>query len=331
MLPRCLVFALGAAGRALVAMIVAFAGAAKAAPPSVVASILPVHALAAAVGEGVIEPVLIVKGGGSPHTYALRPSEARDLQRADVIFWIGPGLESFLIRPLQALPARARRVALAEASGVRLLPYRTGAAWGAHDHDRTRARGRGDDHDHDSDHEHDNAWDLHVWLDPRNAAAMADEIVATLAAVDPANAERYRANGLRLRRRLADLETDIAARLGPVRDRPFVVFHDAYQYFEDRFQVRALGSVTLAPERQPGAQHLAALRREIARSGAVCVFAEPQFKPALLKTVVEGTEARYGVLDPIGADLTPGADAYFALLRGLAGSLADCLAGSPAR
>lgn len=324
-LPRGLVSALATVGRALLAMIMAFAGAAEAAPPSVVASILPVHALAAAVGEGVSEPVLIVKGGGSPHTYALRPSEARSLQQADVVFWIGPGLETFLVRPLQALPARARRVALADASAVRLLPYRTGAGWEAHDHDHADEHGRGDDHDHDG------ARDLHIWLDPQNAAAMADTIVATLAAVDPANAERYRANGLRLRGRLADLETEIAARLGPVRDRPFVVFHDAYQYFEDRFDVRALGSVTLAPERQPGARHLAALRREIARSGAVCVFAEPQFKPALLKTVVEGTEVRFGVLDPIGAGLTPGADAYFHLLRRLAGSLADCLAGSQAQ
>ena len=308
----------------VICLAIAGAGVAVASPPRVAVSIVAVHSLVAAVGEGVLSAELIVKGGGSPHTYALRPSEARLLQETDLVFWIGKDLETFLVKPLRTLPAKARAVALAAAPGVHLLPYRAEDGFADDDHH---------DHDHDHAHHHDAAAgrDMHVWLDPRNARAMADAIVTALAESDPANAERYRANGTRLRDRLDALERAIGADLAAIRDRPFVVFHDAYQYFEHRFGLKALGAVTLSPERQPGAKRLAAIRARIRTSGAVCVFAEPQFPPALVGTVVEGTGARTGVLDPLGAGLAPGADAYAALLNGLARAFADCLGGGAAR
>ena len=313
-------------------VLIAFSAHAAAGPPSVVASIMPVQSLVASVGDGVFSPVLIVEGGGSPHTYALRPSQAQALQTADVVFWIGDRLETFLVRPLRALPAKARVVMLAGAPGVRLLPYRTGGGFEAHgddhEHGHDHDGGHGDDHDADDDHA--GGPDMHIWLDPRNAAAMAETIAATLAEVDPDNAARYRANAVTLRERLGTLEEKIGVELAPVRGRPFLVFHDAYQYFEARFGVRALGSVTLSPDRQPGVQRLAAIKAKITGVGAVCVFTEPQFTPALVATVTEGTKARTGVLDPLGASLTPGPDAYSELLEGLARGLAGCLAGPKA-
>ncbi len=285
--------------------------------PRVVASIPPVHSLIAGVMDGVGEPELLVPATVSSHTYMLRPSEARLLSRAAVVFWIGPVYESFLGKPLASLASRARVVRLMDAPGVVLLPGRGGGAWEK-------------DHVHEHGHAHtaeEVETDGHLFLDPGNAKAIVRAAEGALAALDPANAARYRANADSVLARLDALDAELRARLEPVRDRPFIVFHDAYQYFEKRYGLNAVGSVTLSPERQPGAQRLRLLRRKIAGLKAVCVFAEPQFEPALVDTVVEGSKARTGVLDPLGAAIPPGRDAYFELLRGLARSLADCLAG----
>ncbi len=166
---------------------------------------------------------------------------------------------------------------------------------------------------------------MHIWLDPVNAQAMVERIAAVLSEADAANAARYQVNAAALRARLGVLDSDLRQSLEPVRTRAFVVLHDAYQYFETRYGLNAAGSITISPERQPSAQALVAVRARIADTGAACVFAEPQFEPAIVATVVEGTGARTAVLDPLGADLPPGSDAYFQLLRGLAESLTDCL------
>ena len=323
--------------------------------PSVVATIKPVHSLAAAVMDGVAEPALLVRSGGSPHTYALRPSEARALESADVVIWVGEALESFLERPLETLASDARIVTLSEADGLLLLQTREGGAWDSHDHgehteaehhDEHAEHEHHDDHDehaeaeHHDDHddhaehaEHDHAHegaDMHVWLDPRNAGIMARAIADALISADPANAPAYRANMAQLQANLSDLEQAIGEQLEAAHDRPFVVFHDAYQYFETRFDVRAVGSITVTPDIQPGAARLRELRHAIEEVGARCVFSEPQFEPRLVETVTEGTAAKPGTLDPLGAALPAGPGQYFALMEGMAESLVDCLGGPEA-
>lgn len=294
--------------------------AAGAAELNVVASIKPVHSLVAGVMQGAGEPVLLVQGAGSPHTYSLRPSEARALDQAHVVFWVDESLESFLSKPLAALPAQARVVALSEAAGVHLLATREGGIWARDEHEEHEQEA---EHAEDA-HEH-GRFDLHLWLDPHNAAAIIDVILAALSAADPANAAIYRGNASKLRSRLHELDASLSARLAAVRDRPFVVFHDAYHYVEDRYDLNAVGSIAVDPGRRPGARRLAEIQHRLEELNAACVFAEPQFEPALVDTVIEGTSAEKGVLDPLGATLDAGPDQYFQLMNDLADALIDCL------
>ena len=332
-----------------------------AASPNVVASILPVHSLVAGVMRGVGEPYLLVQGNASPHDFAFSPSSARALQSSQAVFWVGPNVEPFLEKPLRSLSGQANVVALSQ--HVRLLRGREGGAWEQHGdheagHDEHGHKEAGHDehghkeashdehghnessHDeadhHDADHHepdhkaHDadntHAMDMHVWLDPGNAKAMVRIIVATLQETDAANAAAYAANGAALIQRLDGLDTALKDILSPVRAMPYVVFHDAYQYFERHFGLNAIGSITISPDRSPGARRLVEIRQKIQETGARCVFAEPQFTPALVRTVVEGTPAKAASLDPLGALITPGPDAWFTLMEALATSLRDCLA-----
>jgi len=288
-----------------------------AAEPQVVATIPPIHSLVAGVMADIGQPHLLVKGGASPHTYALRPSDAEMLGHADVIFWVGDGLENFLVRPLAALGGGADVVALSTAPGLRLLATREGGVW------------EEDEHEHETDHKHD-ATDPHIWLDPANAQAMVGAIVAALSRRDPAHAQAYAANGARMSDRLANLRGEIGALLAPVADRPFLVFHDAYQYFETAFGLSAVGAIAVSPERPPGARRLGELRDRVQAVGVRCVFREPQFTPRLAETLADGTGARIGVLDPLGADIKAGPDLYFRLIRGDAEALKGCLEAKPA-
>ena len=301
------------------------AGPAHADAPRVVASINPLHSLVAGVMKGVGEPRLLIRGFASPHDYALRPSDARALANADAIFWIGEPVEHFLISALET--TKARVVELLEAPDVRVLPAREGGVW------KTLGGGRDDD-DHDDDHDHDHGHghgheDGHIWLDPRNAITIAETAARVLSEADPGNAARYRENARDLAVRLAALENELAATLSIAGQAPYVVFHDAYQYFEARFGLNAIGAIAVHTGRAPGAGRLRELRREIVDSGARCVFREPQFEPGLVRTIIEGTGAAADVLDPLGADIPPGDDAYFTLMRRLAGSLASCLSRNP--
>jgi len=293
-----------------VAGLVARPAAAAGTAPTVVASIKPVHSLVAGVMEGVGTPALLVRGGASPHAYTLRPSEARALREAQVVFWVGPKLELFLRGPLAALAGEARVVALAEAPGVARLPQREGGVWG---HDEDESHGPG-------------AYNPHVWLDPRNAEAMVATIADVLAQADPPHAAAYRANAQHLRAGIAALDHELAKRLEPVRERPFLVFHDAYAYLEHRYGLHAVGAITVEPDQPPGARRVIELRERIRDAGAVCVFAEPQFQPHLVRILIEGSDIRAGVLDPLGADLPAGTALYFTLMRDLAKSLRTCLA-----
>jgi len=306
------------------ASFLAFSGPALAAPPRVVASVAPVHSLVATVTEGVSVPYLLLRGGASPHSYSLNPSDSRALSEAGMIVWVGEGLEAFLRKPLASLGAHARIVELQDVDGMTLLPRRDGGVW-AEAKGRHAAEDRGDrGHAHREAHDHGNV-DPHLWLDTGNAARILDAVASTLAQLDPDNAARYRANAAAGRTRLTELSQEIAEMLLPVRSRPFIVFHDAWQYFEREFGLAAAGSIALSPERKPGARRLVEIRDRIRDAKVVCVFSEPQFSPALVETVIRGTSARSASLDPLGAALLPGPEHYGRMMRALAADLLSCL------
>jgi zinc transport system substrate-binding protein len=284
--------------------------------PGVVASIKPIHSLVAAIMDGVGKPDLIVEGAASPHTYSLKPSNARALEAAKVIFWVGPGMEAFLKKPLSALGSNAVIAELDKAPGIKKLKFREGGAFEADDDGDEPASDAGNPAQQ---------FDTHLWLDPMNAKAMAAEITTTLVAADPANALTYQGNQTALNDKLDALDREIVTALSPVKDKPFVVFHDAYQYFERRYGVRVAGSITVSPETIPGAARVAEIHDKVANLGATCVFAEPQFEPKLIDVVIEGTLAKSAVLDPEAATLKEGPELYFELMHGLVNSLKNCL------
>lgn len=323
----------------------AMAGTALAAP-EIVASTKPIHSLVASVTAGVTEPYLVVKGAASPHTYSLRPSDAAALEGADLVFWTGPGFELFLADALETLAGNAEVVDFSEAEGLTLLPLREGGAFEAHSHeDETEAEhaahsheGHGHDHhehdhhdhhDHDEEghdhHAHEGEADLHFWLDPQNAILMVNQIEATLSSADPENAAAYAANAEATRQSLDALTAELTETLALLADKPFVVFHDAYQYFENRFGITLAGTITVSPDVTPGAARIDELRTKIAELDATCVFAEPNFAPSVVNTIIEGTSAKAGTLDPEGSALTEGPNLYPDLLRSLAAGIIDCL------
>jgi zinc transport system substrate-binding protein len=309
----------------LAAILGAFAPCALASVPAaaelkVTATIKPIHALVAQVMEGAGAPTLLIKGAASPHTYALKPSDARELNHADIVFRVSEAVEPFTRKIVTALPKSVRVVTLAEAPGIDWLNVRTGDTFEGHDHDHDHA-----DHGHDHDGDNHRSRDGHVWLDPENARKILAEIARVLAEADSANADTYKANAARSDAAIVALEADIARELEPVKGKPYVVFHDAYQYFERRFGLSALGSITLNPEAKPSAKRLTEIRKKLGALSASCVFGEPQFQAKLVAAVTEGTSARAGTLDPEGALVEPGPRAYDVLLRNLAKGLKTCL------
>ncbi|MFZ1680381.1 MAG: zinc ABC transporter substrate-binding protein [Rhizobiaceae bacterium] len=294
-----------------------------AASPDVVVSIKPLHSLVARIMDGVGTPALIVDGAASPHDFALKPSQAAMLERADIVLRIGHGLETFLDKPLESLATGAIKVDLAETAGLVLLPPREGGAFEAHVHDD---EGHGTEAGHDDAHAGEDELDSHIWLDPRNAGIMAGEIARLLAAADPENATRYAGNAATLQSELTALEAEVAIRLAQSRGRPFIVFHDAYHYFENRFGLTAAGSITINPEIAPGAARLSELVAKVKQTGARCVFSEPQFDPKLVAVIAGDSGVRTGVLDPLGARVEPGPALYGTVIRSLAEAMAMCLA-----
>jgi zinc transport system substrate-binding protein len=274
------------------------------AAPKVLVTIKPVHALVAGVMAGVGQPQLLISGALSAHSYELKPSDARKLRAADIVFEIGPDMESYLVTPLKTLGRKV--VVLEQASGVRRLPARHGGLWGE------------DQHGHGPS-------DPHIWLDPQNAIAMTWAIAGSLARLDPAQARAYRGNAARQVAMLQALDRELAAKLAPLKGRPYLVFHDAYHYLEARYGLASMGAVTVAPDRPVGARRVAELRQAVMKGRAVCLFREPQFPPKLIATLDENTRARVGVLDPLGAELEPGPGLYPKLMRDLAQSLTGCL------
>jgi zinc transport system substrate-binding protein len=316
---------------AAVALAVA-AGPAMAAP-AVVADIPPVHSLVARIMEGAGVPGLILPPGASPHGYAMRPSEARALSEADIVFWVGEGLTPWLGRSIGSLAGAAASVELMKADGVGLLETRGAAAFvdeDGHEHGEDEEHDHRDEHDHDEDHDngdgHDRGLhDPHAWLDPENAKVWLGAIAGALAEDDPENADLYAANAAAGSAEIDALTARIQARLEPVRERPFVVLHDAYHYFEHRFDIEAAGSLAISDASDPGPARVAEIRDLIGSQGTVCVFAEPQFLGRAVGMITEGADVRTGILDPLGASLEPGPGLYPALLDGLAEALAGCL------
>ena len=445
----------------------------------VVTSIKPVHSLVSGVMAGVGNPSVIIEGAGSPHTYSLKPSQAKQLQDAKLVFWMGDELETFLVGPIENIAQSATTIKLINAHDLKKIKFREGGMFDDHGHDdhgghsdhdahghgehafewaglfelkagsykwsfakvggnyadpamkmvilksvdidaseelaekllesSTSENRRHDDvlsaaevayslnfddsknvtgfnvkidsdgtyafftehmplefeakehffknksgedieplaqvpdvdhHDHDhekhakkehDDHEHDEhdhgEFDPHVWLDPVNAKAIVHEIEEALVKADPKHASTYEANANKMMEKLDSLVVELSSELEPVHEKGFIVFHDAYQYFEQRFDLAAIGSITVSPEVMPGAERVSELREKILELNATCVFSEPQFEPKLVETLVEGTGARTGVLDPLGATLAKGPDLYFQLIRNMASSLKKCLSG----
>ena len=298
---------------------------ARAAAPLVVATVAPVHSLVAMVLGEAGSPVLLVPPGTSPHGFALRPSQARALDRAALVFWIGPGLENWLVGPLATLAGDARSVARADTPGLVVYARRAGGRWPGNGHEDGQGHEDADEQGHDHGSGGIGDRDMHMWLDPRNASLWVEVIAGELARLDPSNASLYAANAAAARAGLAALEDEIAGLLAPVRSVPYVVHHDAYRYFEERFGLHPVGSLALGDADAPSAARVRDIRARIVETGAHCVFVEPQFAPALVDTVIEGTGAAKGVLDPLGADLPAGAALYPALLRAMAGQLRACL------
>lgn len=276
------------------------------AAPKVVVSIKPLQSLAARVMAGVGTPAVLVSGSASPHSYSLRPSDMRTLEDATLVFWIGPGFETFLTQPLAATNATA--VSLSTAPDVTLLRARAGGLW-------------------DTSVQTQNAGaDPHLWLDVANAQAIARAMATALSTADAANAARYAANARGLQADLEALDAELRALLTPARERTFIVFHDATHYFEARYGLAGVGAVSISPERPPGARRVGGLRTRVAQGDIVCIFTEPQFEPKLVATIVGGARVKTGILDPEGAALTPGPALYFDLMRGLARGFSQCLA-----
>ncbi len=294
----------------------------------IVVTIAPIHSLVAGITRGIAQPKLLMPGGSSPHAYALKPSDAKALARAHFIIRVGETLETVLKRPIEALGQHARIVTLDEIDAMTLLPMRRGGVWEGHAYDGADVR-------HSARHSHagepgieHGGHNPHIWLDPHNAKIAVGRITKILAEADPTNADALRANAQELFARLNALDRELESAIAPIRAESYVVFHDAFPYFENRYGLSPAGAFTVSPDRRPGARRLSQIRRKIVQLGATCVFSEPQFEPKLAAALIEGTNARNGVLDPLGATLTPGPDLYFILMRSIASGLTACLAHS---
>ncbi len=384
----------------------------------VVVSIKPLHSLVAGVMGDTGSPYLILPGASSPHTYQMRPTQAAEIDQADLIVWVGEELETFLSRPIANLGEGSMVLTAHEFEGLRLYATRAGGIWQDHadrhdehdhgdghrddhtdhkedsehhdEHDHGSEEGHHDEHDHgdghrddhtghkeDSEHhdehdhgseeghhdEHDHGdghrddhmdhkedsehhdehghdsgehgvdahghvhgeYDMHIWLDDENARRIVDSVAEALSVIRPENTDVYLANAKMMHDRIHALDASIKNRLEPVIDSGFVVFHDAYQYFERAYGLNGVGTVLVDPSRQIGAKTMSELRNVITENNVTCLFTEPQFKPDLVETLIEGTAVRTGELDPLGADVAPGPDAWFAIMENLANSILNCL------
>ena len=295
----------------------------------VVASIKPIHSLASYLMDGIAKPDLIVDGYASPHGFAMKPSHAKMLQNADLIFWVGEDLESFLEKPLSSIAKKAEKIELMETKGLQVLKFRERNIFDEHDHDDHGHDDHGKKEDDHDDHGHDDhdghahgEFDPHIWLDPINAKAMLNEMAEHLIENDPKNESKYKSNLAKALQEIDKLTIDVMTDLSS--SVASIVFHDAYQYFEKRFNVNILGAFTVNTDVMPGAEQLAEIREIIEHDKVACVFSEPQFNPDIIKAVAKDMNIKTGVVDPLGATLDPGKDLYFNLIRNMSASFKGC-------
>ena len=310
----------------------------------VVASIKPIHSLASYLMDGVSKPGLIVDGYASPHGFALKPSHAKMLQEADLIFWVGEDLENFLEKPLKSIAKKAEKIELMEIKGLNKLKFRERNIFDGHDdhgHDDEHKEDghddhakKEDDHGHDDEHKEDGhddhgheghahgEYDPHIWLDPSNAKVILKEMAEHLIEKDQTNASVYENNLKKALKDLDKLTKDVKSELN--KDFKSIVFHDAYQYFERRFDVNVLGAFTVNTDVLPGAEQLSEIREIIEHDKVSCIFSEPQFNPDIINVVAKDMDINTGVLDPLGATLNPGKDLYFDLIRNMSKSFKGC-------
>ena len=324
----------------------------------VVASIKPIHSLVSYLMDGIGKPDLIVDGYASPHGFAMKPSHAKMLQNADLIFWVGEDLENFLEKPLSSIAKKAEKIELIEIKGLQVLKFRERNIFDEHDHehghdDHGKKEDDHDDHGHDDDHgkkeddhdhdhddhgkkedDHDDhghddheghahgEFDPHIWLDPINAKAMLNEMAEHLIENDPKNEAKYKSNLAKALQEIDKLTIDVMTDLS--NSVSSIVFHDAYQYFEERFNVKVLGAFTVNTDVMPGAEQLAEIREIIEHDKVACVFSEPQFNPDIINAVAKDMKIKTGVVDPLGATLDPGKDLYFNLIRNMSASFKGC-------
>ncbi len=308
----------------------------------VVASIKPIHSLVSYVMDGVGKPSIIVDGSNSPHNFNLKPSNAKAIENADIIFWVGEDIESFLEKPLKSISKKAKVIEMMDIKGIKKLKFRERNIFEEHEGHDDHGHGKKEKHDdhghgkkekHDDhghgkkekhdDHGHDHGeYDPHIWLDPHNAEVMVEEIANQLAAMDPQNAATYKKNS---KNAIEDIEKLIKETKKEMKkDISYIVFHDAYQYFEKEFNVSALGALTLNTDVAPGAKQISEIKDIIEHENVKCLFSEPQFNPDIIKSIAKGTNVKVGVLDPLGANLENGKELYFKLIRDISSSLKKC-------
>ena len=304
----------------------------------VVTSIKPIHSLASYLMDGVGKPDLIVDGYASPHGFSMKPSHAKMLQNADLIFWVGEDLESFLEKPLNSIAKKAEKIELMEIKGLNVLKFRERNIFDEHDHDdHAKKEDDHDDHDdhdkkedghddHDGHDEHEGhahgEYDPHIWLDPLNAKVILKEMTEHLIENDSKNASTYKSNLDKALNDIDKLTMEVMTELN--KSTSSIVFHDAYQYFEERFNVNILGAFTVNTDVMPGAEQLAEIREIIEHDKVKCIFSEPQFNPDIIKAVAKDMNIKTGVVDPLGATLNPGKDLYFDLIRNMSASFKGC-------
>ena len=292
----------------------------------VVTSIKPIHSLASYLMDGVGKPDLIVDGYASPHGFAMKPSHAKMLQNADLIFWVGEDLESFLEKPLNSIAKKAEKIELMEIKALNKLEFRERNIFEEHDdhkeHDEHKEHGHKEDkHDDHEGHAH-GEYDPHIWLDPMNAKVILNEMAEHLIENDQKNASKYKDNLKKSNKDLDKLIKNVKSELN--KDFKSIVFHDAYQYFEKRFNVNILGAFTVNTDVMPGAEQLTEIREVIEHDKVSCIFSEPQFNPDIIKAVAKDMKIQTGVLDPLGATLNPGKDLYFDLIGNMSKSFKGC-------
>ena len=300
----------------------------------VVTTIKPLHSLISSVMEGVGEPSLIIEGTSNPHTFVFKPSHAQLLEEADIVFWIGEDLEAFMEKPLDSLAGNATKISFMELSSIEKLKFREENIFDDHD-DHGHKEDDHDDHGHDDhdghedEHEghddhghHHGEFDAHIWLDPSNAIEMVSEISHELSEIDPDNAAKYEQNANKAIASLNNLINEINSSIP--KDASYIVFHDAYQYFENRFGVSSAGALTLNPDVLPGAKQIDAIQHLIQDENIKCIFSEPQYNPKIIETLAADMKISTGIMDPLGAFIDQGPEMYQNLILDIANSLKDC-------